>query len=203
MVNFQDPAVVLQYVGALAFGIRNWSLKNNEPISTGILEKFWHTINGLYMWVCISLSTSRWFNHPSSWEFFTTLDYELDILRGRRPYRWTIWVRIRGRLMALVTHAPEFPLRQIYSFTRVATLVAVILNFVALDTTTPIDCQVGGVSQVASSLPHSDWSRSPGLASIRTCKSHMLCSSLQGSEQLESSLLSRSSATWALPPLHS
>jgi hypothetical protein len=29
----------------------------------------------------------------SSWEFFTTLDYEWSIIRGRRPYRWTIWVR--------------------------------------------------------------------------------------------------------------
>jgi hypothetical protein len=28
-----------------------------------------------------------------SWEFFTNLDYELGIIRGRRPYRWTIWVR--------------------------------------------------------------------------------------------------------------
>jgi hypothetical protein len=26
------------------------------------------------------------------WEFFTTLDYEWSVIRGRRPYRWTIWV---------------------------------------------------------------------------------------------------------------
>jgi len=84
MVNFSDPAVVLQCVA--------------------ILQKFWHTISGLYVW-----------------EFITTLGYELDILRGRRPYRWTIWI---------------------YSFTRVATLVAVILNFIVLDIMTPIDCQV-------------------------------------------------------------
>ncbi|KAH9964907.1 hypothetical protein BC827DRAFT_1374770 [Russula dissimulans] len=84
MVNFGDPVVILQCVA--------------------ILQKFWHTICGLYVW-----------------EFITTLGYELDILRGRRPYRWTIWI---------------------YSFTRVATLVAVILNFVALDIMTPIDCQV-------------------------------------------------------------
>lgn len=30
-------------------------------------------------------------NH--SWEFFTTLDYEWRVIRGHRPYRWTIWVR--------------------------------------------------------------------------------------------------------------
>ena len=28
-----------------------------------------------------------------SWEFLTTLEYEWDVIRGRRPYRWTIWVR--------------------------------------------------------------------------------------------------------------
>ena len=28
-----------------------------------------------------------------SWEFFTTLDYEWKVIRGRIPYRWTIWVR--------------------------------------------------------------------------------------------------------------
>ncbi len=29
-----------------------------------------------------------------SWEFFTTLDYEWDVIQGHRPYRWTIWVCI-------------------------------------------------------------------------------------------------------------
>jgi hypothetical protein len=29
----------------------------------------------------------------SSWEYFTTLDYEWRVIRGRLPYRWTIWVR--------------------------------------------------------------------------------------------------------------
>ena len=27
-----------------------------------------------------------------SWEIVTTLDYEWNVIRGRRPYRWTIWV---------------------------------------------------------------------------------------------------------------
>jgi hypothetical protein len=31
-----------------------------------------------------------------SWEFFTTLDFEWSIIRGNRPYRWTIWVRADG-----------------------------------------------------------------------------------------------------------
>ncbi|KAH9992897.1 hypothetical protein BJV77DRAFT_408306 [Russula vinacea] len=54
------------------------------------------------------------------WEFVTTLDYEWSIIRGQRHYRWTIWV---------------------YSLTRVATLLAVILNLIGLDATTQINCQ--------------------------------------------------------------
>jgi len=54
------------------------------------------------------------------WEFFVTLEYEWSVFRGHRPYRWSIWI---------------------YSLTRIATLVAVILNIVGLDVTTVIDCQ--------------------------------------------------------------
>jgi len=54
------------------------------------------------------------------WEFLTTLDYEWDVFQGRRPYRWTIWI---------------------YSLTRVSALLAVILNMIGFDTTTPINCQ--------------------------------------------------------------
>ncbi|KAH9990102.1 hypothetical protein BJV77DRAFT_635131 [Russula vinacea] len=54
------------------------------------------------------------------WEFLTNLDYEWDVIQGHRPYRWTIWV---------------------YSLARVSTLLAVILNMVNFDTTTPMNCQ--------------------------------------------------------------
>ncbi|KAH9984315.1 hypothetical protein BJV74DRAFT_586937 [Russula compacta] len=67
------------------------------------LKDFWHTINGLFIW-----------------EFVTTLDYELSIIRGRRPYRWTIWI---------------------YSITRLAALVAIILAFIGLDVTSRYNCQ--------------------------------------------------------------
>jgi len=56
-----------------------------------------------------------------SWEFFTTLDYEWRVFRGRSPYRWTIWI---------------------YSVTRVAGLMGAILSLVGLDVTTPINCQL-------------------------------------------------------------
>jgi hypothetical protein len=72
--------------------------------------KLWHVVDGIFIW-----------------EFFTTLDYEWDVIRGHRPYRWTIWV---------------------YSLTRVSTLLAVILNMVGFDTTVPINCQVWVTSEV-------------------------------------------------------
>ncbi|KAH9954860.1 hypothetical protein BC827DRAFT_922878 [Russula dissimulans] len=65
--------------------------------------KLWHTVDGLYIW-----------------EFIINLDYEWSVIRGHRPYRWTIWL---------------------YSFTRMATLAAMIANMVGLDTSRPIDCQ--------------------------------------------------------------
>ncbi|KAH9958808.1 hypothetical protein BC827DRAFT_539492 [Russula dissimulans] len=73
------------------------------------------------------------------WEFVTTLDYEWKVIQGRITYRWTIWV---------------------YSLTRVATLVYVILVIIRLDTTKLYHCQVaatikfilGYVAFVAASL---------------------------------------------------
>jgi hypothetical protein len=37
----------------------------------------------------------------SSWEYLTTLDYEINIIRGRRPYRWTIVVSILHAVFVL------------------------------------------------------------------------------------------------------
>jgi len=65
--------------------------------------KFWHAAVGLY-----------------AWEFFNTLDYEWDVIRGRLPYRWTIWV---------------------YSTTRVSTLVGLTICLAIMDIMTPINCQ--------------------------------------------------------------
>ncbi|KAF8496190.1 hypothetical protein F5888DRAFT_1635131 [Russula emetica] len=55
------------------------------------------------------------------WEFFTTLNYKWDVIQGIVPtdVRWTIWV---------------------YSLTRFATLMAVILNLVGLDGRAKINC---------------------------------------------------------------
>jgi len=55
------------------------------------------------------------------WEFVTTLDHEWNVARGHLPYLWTIWV---------------------YSLARAATLLAVILGFIIMDSPGPINCQV-------------------------------------------------------------
>ena len=41
-----------------------------------------------------------------SWEYFTTLDYEWSIIRGRRPYRRTIWVCEYMRLTSVSSATP-------------------------------------------------------------------------------------------------
>ncbi|KAF8487392.1 hypothetical protein DFH94DRAFT_25666 [Russula ochroleuca] len=77
--------------------------------------KLWHLMDGVYIW-----------------QFFTTLDYEWDVIRGHRPYRWTIWV---------------------YSLARVTTLLDIILNIINLNTTAEINCQVFTyVAYISSSL---------------------------------------------------
>jgi len=67
------------------------------------LVKFSHVVDGIYIW-----------------EFFTNLDYEWSIIRGHRPYRWTIWI---------------------YSAARLATLIAVIIDLVVMSLTARTNCQ--------------------------------------------------------------
>lgn len=55
------------------------------------------------------------------WEFLTSLDYEINIIRRCRPYGWTIWI---------------------YSFVRITALVTVILSLVNAFPMAPINCQV-------------------------------------------------------------
>ncbi|KAH9954841.1 hypothetical protein BC827DRAFT_920836 [Russula dissimulans] len=73
-------------------------------VYTPAVVNFWHVISGLYIW-----------------EFFTTLELEWSVIRGRRKYRWTIWI---------------------YSFTRLATLATIIATLVDLNAKTPRRCQV-------------------------------------------------------------
>jgi len=75
------------------------------------LSKLWHTVCGIYIW-----------------EYFTTLEYEWNIIRGRRPYLRTIWI---------------------YSLARMSALLTVVLEFIIADTTVPLNCQAA-ISSVSA-----------------------------------------------------
>ncbi|KAH9974546.1 hypothetical protein BGW80DRAFT_1559588 [Lactifluus volemus] len=69
-----------------------------------VLVKLWHTFYGIFFW-----------------EFVTTLDFEWSVIRGHRPYRWTIWI---------------------YSLTRMTAFMAVIFNIIGFAFSRPINCKV-------------------------------------------------------------
>ena len=156
MSRFNDPVVVGYDIGAysLTLGSWLWNMKNlthpplNRDPQVLLAYHKWPLHVGFDLLCRFPALTST-----PRWEYLTTLDFELDVIRGRRPYRWTIWVgnyRRYSRLpsFTLVRTWVEFSVSQIYSLTRVSTLMAVILSFVAFDTTTPINCHVGVVSYV-------------------------------------------------------
>jgi hypothetical protein len=54
-----------------------------------------HAVAGIYMCVQARYARRRaWMstNNNLSWETVFTAGFELDVLRGKRPYKWTIWV---------------------------------------------------------------------------------------------------------------
>lgn len=67
---------------------------NHSTLLIVVALKLWHATSGLYMSVVftIFLHVAHTQLSLSSWEFFTTLDYEWAVIRGRLPYRWTILV---------------------------------------------------------------------------------------------------------------
>jgi hypothetical protein len=46
--------------------------------------------------ISLEVLSSQFNLPPLSWEFLTTLHFEWSVIRGKRPYRWTIWVRADG-----------------------------------------------------------------------------------------------------------
>ncbi|KAH9954914.1 hypothetical protein BGW80DRAFT_381370 [Lactifluus volemus] len=75
-----------------------------------VVLKLNHVIAGIYIW-----------------ETMCTAEYELDVLRGKRPYKRTIWL---------------------YLGTRYTGLLAFILYFIDIDTHIKIPCQVVGTTSV-------------------------------------------------------
>ena len=53
----------------------------------------WHIYVSLPFFAALTYALYLITQSAARWEFFTTLDYEWDVIRGHRPYRWTIWVR--------------------------------------------------------------------------------------------------------------
>lgn len=96
MVNFHDPVKIARDFCAYPSppGSGAWT-QSTCRFFTVSLVKLWHTVDGLFMWVCPA-SWSFGITQPDplfySWEFFTTLDYEWSFIQRRRPYLWTIWV---------------------------------------------------------------------------------------------------------------
>ncbi len=97
MVNFHDPEQISMDAGACA--PRPFS--RSQKITEHIFQVYLHTSGYLWMVSSCGLS-SHWHSAAPtchitlfftlSWEIVTTLDYEWNVIRGRRPYRWTIWV---------------------------------------------------------------------------------------------------------------
>ena len=66
------------------------SLSLNRGSQEPLAHHKWYLHVRMFPRVNLLISLSS--NLISSWEFVSTLNYELDIIRGRRSYRWTIWV---------------------------------------------------------------------------------------------------------------
>jgi hypothetical protein len=107
MTNFGDLVLQQKESGAyyaFALGAGLWTLDRLMKLflNSGSPELLARNKRDLYVRVlrCIDLLLSCTLIRTSSWEYFTTLDFELDIIRGRRSYRWTIWVSSDWRFFA-------------------------------------------------------------------------------------------------------
>jgi hypothetical protein len=98
MVDFHSPAVLEDDFRAYTLLAWFWGRDSplNSPFDSGGCEVL--ARRGWHFHVSPHNPSSPPFRvisypHLPSWEFFVTLDYELSVIRGDRPYRWTIWVR--------------------------------------------------------------------------------------------------------------
>ena len=85
---------------------RSWALDSRPTdekyLNSGSPGLLVHVEWDLYVCVffCVDLPLSCTSIRTSSWEYVTTLEFEWDVIRGRRSYRWTIWVCSDRRLFA-------------------------------------------------------------------------------------------------------
>jgi hypothetical protein len=71
---------------------RAWKVQLTDSINSGYFEALayhdWTLYVSFYRFLAYHVTQPS----LSSWEYFTTIDYEWKVFRGRLPYRWTIWV---------------------------------------------------------------------------------------------------------------
>jgi hypothetical protein len=73
-----------------------------------------------------------------SWETVLTAGFELDVLRGKISYRWTIWV---GSLLTVAGSYHHLIEKQLYLGTRYALLFTFVTFFIIIDGPR-VPCQV-------------------------------------------------------------
>jgi hypothetical protein len=103
MVNFHNAVTFAREFGAYALSSDSGDLPSfffNSGNRKCLAHRGWYIYVSLVSLqsrypasrALLDYSTAAFRKSASSWEFFTTLDYEWDVIRGHRPYRWTIWV---------------------------------------------------------------------------------------------------------------
>ena len=107
MVNYHNPVTIEKEYSAYAFLPNiggNRAIQPDLPVcnfNSGALEAL--ARRGWYLHVSLPVlrllphwllfdCTQPWIRNPTSWEYLSTLDFEWDFIRGKRPYCWTIWV---------------------------------------------------------------------------------------------------------------
>jgi hypothetical protein len=76
-----------------------------------------------------------------SWEMVLTAGFELDVLRGKLPYRPTIWVGVYAVPVGY-HHQRQLTSKQLYLGTRYSALLTFIVFLIRADGSIKVPCQV-------------------------------------------------------------
>ena len=147
-VTFSERASTRWSIGKILPSFLRTTVRPASSISVRIAPdnhlvafvKLCHAIAGVYMCVRFSQAGKRKlissYNNVS-WETVMTVGFELDVLRGKRPYRWTIWV---SSLLEIGSHYHLIK-NQIYLGTRYFGLLGFVLLLINIDSVR-LNCQV-------------------------------------------------------------
>ena len=96
MTRFNDLVVVVYDIGAYSLTLGSW-LWIMKRLTHPLLNRDPQVLLTYHKWpLHVDVDPLSRFPARTStprWEYYlTALDFELDVIRGRRPYRWTIWV---------------------------------------------------------------------------------------------------------------